>query len=74
MQQAPCLLNEVAAAARLGLAVKTLQRWRWAGCGPAFVKVGRRAIRYDPASLDAFIAQGHRASTSDPGPAVDAQP
>ena len=61
------LLNESAAATLLGLSVKTLRRWRWAGKPPRFIKIGA-AVRYDPADLTAFIEAGRRQSTSDPGP------
>lgn len=60
------LLDEHAAALRLGLSVKTLRRWRWAGRGPLFVKLGA-AVRYATADLDAFIDTGRRRSTSDQG-------
>lgn len=63
---APALLNEHEAARRLGLSVKTLRRWRWAGRGPGFVKIGS-AVRYDPAVLTAYIDASRRTSTSDPG-------
>ncbi len=64
---ARALLNETEAARILAMRVTTLRRWRWAGKGPQFVKVGA-AVRYDPADLAAFIDAGRRASTSDPGP------
>lgn len=60
------LLDEHAAARRLGLSVKTLRRWRWAGRGPRFVKLGA-AVRYVQADLDTFIDIGRRRSTSDDG-------
>ena len=60
------LLKETEAAAILNLEVTTLRRWRWAGKGPRFVKIGG-AVRYDPADLDAYIEAGRRSSTSDPG-------
>jgi hypothetical protein len=60
------LLNEYAAADRLGLSVKTLRRWRWAGRPPAFVKIGN-AVRYDPKVIASLIEAGRRTSTSDPG-------
>ena len=34
----------------------TLARWRAAGTGPAFVRVGR-SIRYPAAELDAWLAR-----------------
>jgi predicted site-specific integrase-resolvase len=64
MTHSATLLNEHAAAERLNLSVKTLRRWRWAGRGPSYIKVGT-AVRYDPADLDTFIAAGRRRSTSD---------
>jgi hypothetical protein len=60
------LVDETKAAQLLDLWVKTLRRWRWAGKGPNFVKLGS-AVRYRPADLDAFIAAGRRTSTSDTG-------
>lgn len=63
----PKLLNEYAAADMLGLSVKTLRRWRWAGRGPRFIKIGA-AVRYDLTDLRAYIEAGRRNSTSDPGP------
>ena len=60
------LLNEFEAAERLGLSVKTLRRWRWAGRPPAFVKIGR-AVRYEPEVIEALIAAGRRVSTTDTG-------
>ncbi len=59
----PALVNEAGAAHVLSLSVKTLRRWRWAGKGPRFVKVGA-AVRYDPAELATFIEAGRRTSTS----------
>jgi len=57
------LLNEREAARRLGLRVATLRRWRWAGKGPPFRKIGA-AVRYHPLDLLAFIDAGTRRSTS----------
>lgn len=51
----PPLLRETQAADYLGLAPKTLARWRWAGKGPTFRKLGA-AVRYTVPDLDAFIA------------------
>jgi hypothetical protein len=60
------LLDEINAARILSLSVKTLRRWRWAGKGPAFRKIGR-AVRYAGSDLEAFIASARRTSTSDNG-------
>lgn len=63
------LVDEAEAGRILGLSVKTLRRWRWAGQGPRFVKLGS-AVRYHPADLEAFIEAGRRSSTSDQGRAA----
>ena len=60
------LLNEKEVADTLNVKVATLRRWRWAGKGPRFLKIGG-AVRYDPADLQAFIEAGRRRSTSDDG-------
>ena len=63
----PALINETEASRVLGLSVKTLRRWRWAGRGPRFVKIGA-AVKYEPPVLAAYIKARRRTSTSDPGP------
>lgn len=52
----PVLLNVREAAARLGLSKSTLDKMRCAGKGPRYVKSTDKAVRYDPADLDAWIA------------------
>ncbi len=37
-------LNQVELAARLKISPRTLERWRWKGLGPAFLKIGGRVI------------------------------
>ena len=64
------LVNETEAARILGLSVKTLRRWRWAGRGPAYRKIGS-AVRYHPdEDLAAFVEAARRTSTSDTGAAA----
>ena len=60
------LLTEADTAEILRLKVATLRRWRWAGCGPNFIKCCG-AVRYDPADVEAFIDSQRRKSTSDTG-------
>jgi hypothetical protein len=60
------LLNERQAAGLLNIKVPTLRRWRWAGKGPHFLKIGG-AVRYEPTELEGFIAAARRSSTTDPG-------
>ncbi len=68
----PRLLKEREAASILSVEIATLRRWRWAGKGPRFLKIGG-AVRYDPADLVAFIDKARRTSTSDDGTAVQAR-
>lgn len=56
------LVDEQGAAEILCLRPATLRRWRSAGTGPAFVKIGA-AVRYELSTLHAFIAQGRRDNT-----------
>ena len=49
------LLDENEGAEKLSVAVQTLRNWRWRGEGPAYVKVGKRTVRYRRGDLDAFI-------------------
>lgn len=55
------LIDTKAAAKMLGIAPTTLETWRTLGRpAPPFVKIGRRAVRYDPADVRAFIEAGRR--------------
>jgi hypothetical protein len=62
------LLTEQGAALYIATTPKTLQKWRYSGTGPIFVRLNR-SIRYRLEDLDAFVLAGLRSSTSDPGPA-----
>ena len=62
----PRLLKEQEAAEILNMEVSTLRKWRWAGEGPKFLKIGA-AVRYDPEELKDYLAKQVRVSTSDPG-------
>ena len=64
------LLREADAAAILNVQVATLRRWRWAGKGPVFRKIGA-AVRYERGDIDAFIQAARRSSTSDSDTACD---
>ena len=61
------LLTENAVAARLGLSPATLRNWRVNGLGPPFVRLSRRAVRYEAEVVDEWIASRARRSTSDKG-------
>lgn len=48
------LMDESALAAFIGVAVQTLQKWRWQRSGPAFVKIGR-LVRYRRADVERWL-------------------
>lgn len=59
------LLDVREAAIRLGLSKSTLDKMRCSGRGPRFIRATDRAIRYDPADLQAFADERRRRSTSE---------
>lgn len=63
------LLTTKEAANYLRLAKVTLERFRLTGSGPAFCKMGDKAVRYRPEDLDDWLASCVRKSTSDQGEA-----
>ena len=57
-------LNSVEeAAAKTGMSVSTLNKWRVAGFGPKFVKLGKRVL-YRDEDIESFITASIRSSTS----------
>lgn len=62
--QSNVLLTPEQAAARLGVAKQSLAKWRVAGTGPVFAKVGSRVF-YRPQDLDAWVETRLRRSTSE---------
>jgi len=64
-------LNTAQAAEYLGpdFSPRTLERWRWAGGGPIFIRVGRH-VYYDTMDLDAYLVRKRRVSTTVPATAV----
>jgi hypothetical protein len=61
------LLTERAVAVRLSLSPATLRNWRVKGLGPAFVRLSRRAVRYQGEVVDEWIAMRARRTTCDNG-------
>lgn len=61
------LLDTKAAAPRVGVAVSTLENWRYQGVGPKFIKTpGRRGkVLYDPADIEAWKEANRFSSTSE---------
>jgi len=64
------LLDPQTTAEELGIKTNTLAKWRVAGGGPPFVKIGSR-IRYSRADLDQWIDARRRRSTSDAARAAE---
>ncbi len=58
------LLTARQAGELLGVSPETLERWRGAGTGPAFIRLSGRYIRYQPDDLEAFIQGSRRNSTA----------
>lgn len=52
------LLTTKQAAKALNLHPSTLEKWRWRGEGPPFVKLGTKAVRYTKTALEAFMSGG----------------
>ncbi len=70
-------LNQKQLAERWGISPKTLERWRWLGQGPKFLKLGGR-IAYRLEDIEAFEEQQLRqvtgsAAAASPTPAVPHQ-
>jgi hypothetical protein len=49
-------LNQVELSRRWSLSPRTLERWRWLGLGPAYLKIGGRVV-YQLEDIEAFEVQ-----------------
>ena len=56
-------LHQVDLARRWKLSPRTLERWRWLGQGPRYVKIGGRVV-YRMEDVEAHEAENLRSSTS----------
>lgn len=63
--KATCI-NQIELAVRWGISHRTLERWRWTGEGPKFLKVGGRVV-YRLSDVEEYEQSIVRSSTSDPG-------
>lgn len=52
------LLTDREVSALLGISTVTLCNWRSTGTGPRYRKIGKRAVRYLRADVEAFIEAG----------------
>ena len=57
-------LHQQQLADRLSVATRTLERWRWQGVGPKFIKVGGR-VRYRIEDVEEYETSRLCTSTSD---------
>ena len=60
-------------AERWAISPRTLERWRWLGIGPRYLKI-RGRVRYRQADIDAYEAEQVRGSTSAPAPVIGGAP
>lgn len=63
-------LNQTELAARWNISHRTLERWRWTGEGPQFIKIGGRVV-YRQEDVQAFEAERLRSSTVQPEPRAE---
>jgi hypothetical protein len=50
-------IDQIQLARRWKLSHRTLERWRWIGCGPSYTKIGRRVV-YRLVDVEQFEASG----------------
>ena len=65
-------LHQVDLARRWNLSPRTLERWRWHGIGPLYLKIGGRVV-YRTQDVEAFEAAQLRQGTN-AGPSQMARP
>lgn len=53
------LMTETELEAKLGVDIRTIQRWRLTGEGPPYVKVGR-GVRYRPEAVERWLDENTR--------------
>lgn len=63
-------MNQKDLARRWGISTSTLERWRWLGEGPRYIKLGGRVV-YRLTDIEAFEADKLRSSTSQTQPIPD---
>jgi hypothetical protein len=56
-------LTQYELARRWRMAQRTLERWRWQGIGPAYLKLGTRVV-YSLADVEAFERDGRHEPTT----------
>ncbi|WP_346347895.1 helix-turn-helix domain-containing protein [Bradyrhizobium sp. 159] len=66
-------LNQLELARRWSISPRTLERWRWTGDGPRYIKLKGR-VAYREADVEAFEAERLMESTQQPVRAEEVQP
>jgi len=59
-------LNQIELSRRWNVSPRTLERWRWIGEGPRFLKIGGRVV-YRLSDIEDYEAGRVRASTAEGG-------
>ncbi|TAH37829.1 MAG: DNA-binding protein [Alphaproteobacteria bacterium] len=57
-------INQKELSERLGVSCRTLERWRWIGIGPRFIKIGGR-VRYRLCDIETYEHSRLCQATSD---------
>jgi hypothetical protein len=57
-------LNQIELSRRWSLSPRTLERWRWTGEGPPFIKIGGRVV-YRLEDIEVYEAGRRKASTAE---------
>jgi len=60
-------LRQTCLATRWNISPRTLERWRWLGEGPPFIKIGGRVV-YRLEDVEAYEAGRRKASTAEVTP------
>lgn len=55
-------MNQTELAARWNISPRTLERWRWSGAGPRFIKIGGRVV-YRLEDIESFEEERSRSNT-----------
>ncbi len=56
-------LNQLDLARRWRISPRTLERWRWLRCGPAYLKVGHHVV-YRVEDVEAYEAEQRRTGSA----------
>ena len=59
------ILNQKRVAVILGISTRTLERYRVAGTGPRYAKLGGKLVRYQQSDVEAWIQRNLAYSTSE---------